>query len=101
MVAERRCETTTIIEENLKWISVALKGKSVDLSKVISMIDETVTLLKAELGEDDGKKVNCTESFGQTEDEAKILTHQVSGRRDAIVDTKDQLSNTDGSIAAV
>ena len=80
---------------------MALNGKSVDLSKVVSMIDETVPLVKAELGEDDGKKANCTESFGQTEDEAKILTHEVSGRRDAIADTKEQLSNVDGSIAAV
>ena len=70
MVAERRCETMTIVEENLKWISVALNGKSVDLSKVVSMIDETVALLKAEWGEDDGKKAYCTESFGQTEDES-------------------------------
>ena len=76
---------------NLKLISVAFNGKSADFSKVISMIDEVVTLLKEEQGEDDGKKAYGTKSFGQTEDEAKVLAHQVSGHRDVIADYKDQL----------
>ena len=38
---------------NLKMISLALSGKSVDLLKAISMIDETVTLPKGEQGKDD------------------------------------------------
>ena len=83
---------------NLKLISLVLSGKSADFSKVISMIDEVVTLLKAEQGEDDGKKGHCAESFGQTEDEAKVLGHQVSGHRDATAEYKDQLSNTDARI---
>ena len=66
---------------NLKLISVPLNGKSVDLSNVISVIDEAVILLKAEQGEDDGKKAYCTESFGQTKDDAKVLSQQVSGHR--------------------
>ena len=79
---------------NLKLISVPLNGQSVDLSEVISVMDETVILFKVKEGEDDDKKAYCTESFGQTEDEAKALTHQISGHRDAIADNKDQLSNT-------
>ena len=55
------------------------------------MIDEMVTWVKAEQGEDDGKKACCTESFGQTEDEAKVLAHQGSGHRDVITGYKDQL----------
>ena len=77
---------------NLKLISVPLNGKSVDLSQVISVIDETVILLKAEQGEDDDKKACCTESFDQTED--KTLTRHISCHRNAIADYKDQLSNT-------
>ena len=48
---------------NLKLISVALDGKSFNLSKVISMINETVTLLKDEHGKDDGKKACCIKNF--------------------------------------
>ena len=51
---------------NLNLISVPLNDKSVDLSKVISVIDETVILLKAEQGEDHCKKAYCTEGLGQT-----------------------------------
>ena len=40
----------------------------------------------------------CIQSFGQTEDEDKVSTHQISGHRDAIADYKDQLSNTDARI---
>ena len=43
---------------NLKMISLALSGKSVDLSKAISMIDETVTLPKGEQGKDDEKFID-------------------------------------------
>ena len=57
---------------NLKLISVVLSSKSADFSKVISVIDEMVTWVKAEQGEDDGKKACCTESFGQTEFESPM-----------------------------
>ena len=42
-------------------------GKSVDLSKVVPLIDEMMTLLKMEQGEDDGKKVYGIRSLSQTE----------------------------------
>ena len=83
---------------NLKLISLVLSGKSADSSKVRSMIDETVTLLKDKQGEYDGNKTYCIKGFGQMEDEAKVLAHQVSGHRDAIADYKNQLSNTDACI---
>ena len=70
---------------NLMQISVALNGKSIDLSKVVSMIDETATLLKAE-------KAHGIDSFGQTEVEDKALALQISAHWTA--DCMDQLSNT-------
>ena len=79
---------------NLKLIFLVLSSRNADSSQVISMI-YMVTLLKAEQGEDDGKKVCCIKRFGQTEDEGKVLPHHVSGHRDATADYKDQLSNTD------
>ena len=58
-------------------------------------------MLKAEQGEDDGKKACCIKSFGQTKDEAKVVAHEISSHKDAIVDSKDQLSNTGARIDAV
>ena len=64
---------------NLKSVSLALSDKSVDFSKVILMIDEMGTLLKAEQGGDDSGKARCIKSFDRTEDEAKVLARQIAG----------------------
>merc|ERR1712136_154153 len=42
-------------------ISMSLSGKSVDFSKVISMIEEMVSLLKQEQIDDDNKKTYCVD----------------------------------------
>lgn len=52
--------------------------KSVDFSKVISMIEEMVTLLNAEQGDDCNKKGYCL----QTEDDAKALAMSTMGYKD-------------------
>ena len=48
---------------------------------MFSVIDEMVTSLNDEQCEDDGKKAYCIKSSRQTEDEAKVLAHHVSGHR--------------------
>ena len=63
-----------------------------DFSKVISMIEEMVTLLNAEQGDDCNKKAYCSE----TEDDAKALTISTEGYKDDTQEFKDQLSNTKG-----
>ena len=42
------------------------------------MIDEMVTLLKAEQGEDSSKKAYCIRSFDETGDEAKAVQKSIS-----------------------
>ena len=74
-----------------------LSGKSVDFSRVISMIDEMVTLVEAEQVGDDNNKAYCIKSFEEREDEAKAPARH----EDAIDDHKDQLSNKDADIEAV
>ena len=54
---------------------------SVDVSKVMSMIEEMVGMLEAELVEDDDKKVYCVRSFNKTEDLAKAWAHQIKATR--------------------
>merc|ERR1712135_95438 len=68
---------------------------------VISMIEEMVGLLKAEQVDDDDKKAYCVQSFDKTEDEAKVLAHQIAGHKDTVEDLEEQLSNTDERIAVV
>ena len=97
----RSPKTTRNPASNLKSISLALSGKSVDFSKVIATTDEMVTLLKEEQCEDDSKKTYCIKSFDETEDEAKVSARQIDGHKDAMEDYKDQLANTDERIEAV
>ena len=56
---------------NLNFIALALSGRSVNFSKVISLIEEMVFFFKAEQVEDDDKKAYCVQSFDKNEDEAK------------------------------
>ena len=44
-------------------ISLALSGKSVDVSNFIAMIDEMLTAPMAEHGEDDCDKAHCSKNF--------------------------------------
>ena len=62
----------------MKSISVALSGKSIDVSKVFATTDELVTLLKTEQSDDDSKKEYCSKVFDETEDEAKMLARQIA-----------------------
>ena len=86
---------------NLESICLGLISKNVDFSRVISSIDEIVTLLKAEQHEDDGKRVYCIKSFGQTEGQAKVPTHEISDHRDTTADHEDQLSNTNAQVERI
>ena len=73
----RSARTPSNSASNLKLISLALSGKSADSLKVISMIDDDVA--QGEHSGGDGKKAYCIESFGLTEDEEKVLAHQICG----------------------
>ena len=78
-----------------KVSSLELSGKSVDFSRVTSMIDKMMTLL------DDNKKAFCIKSFDEREDEAKAPARRIAGHEDVIEDHKDQLSSKDAHIEAV
>ena len=79
-------------------ISVTLSEKNVNFSKVFATTDEMVTLLEAVQSEDDSKKAYCSKLFDGTEDEAKMLARQIANHKDATLDYKYQLSNTDARI---
>merc|ERR550537_1295044 len=52
----------------LDLIALALRGKKVDMSKVITMIDDMVVLLGKEQQDDDHKKEYCTKSLDLADD---------------------------------
>merc|ERR1719298_280655 len=76
----------------LNLIALALKGKKVSFDKVLTMIDDMVTLLKKEQVDDNDKKEYCENMIDQTEDKVKELELAVSDLAKAIADAKESVA---------
>merc|ERR1719324_1180506 len=76
----------------LNLIALALKGKKVSFDKVLTMIDDMVTLLKKEQVDDNDKKEYCENMIDQTEDKVKELELSVSDLAKAIADAKESIA---------
>jgi len=92
----------------LDFIAMALQGKKVDFSKVISMIDKMVSQLKVEQLDDDNKKEYCNKQFDMTEDKKKGLEHAISDletqlatEEEAIATLKDEIKAIEKGIVAL
>jgi len=73
----------------LNLIALALKGRKVSFTKVLTMIDEMTSLLKKEQVDDDDKKAYCEELIDTTEDKVKELELTVSDLSKAVADAKE------------
>merc|ERR1719162_328204 len=62
----------------LNFIALALEGKKVNFDKVITMIDEMASVLKAEQADDDNKKEYCEMQFDGADDKKKSLERAMS-----------------------
>jgi hypothetical protein len=83
-LAKARGDHTRGSHAQLDLLALALTGKKVDFSKVISMIDEMVEVLKKEQVDDDSKKEYCEKQFDNTDDKKKELEHTVEDTQTAI-----------------
>mmetsp|Transcript_30355 Transcript_30355/g.53345 ORF Transcript_30355/g.53345 Transcript_30355/m.53345 type:complete len:714 (+) Transcript_30355:59-2200(+) len=63
---------------NVDFILMAMKGKKVDFSKVLKMIDDMVALLATEQKDDDNKKAYCATTFDKLDDKIKELDQGVA-----------------------
>jgi len=85
----------------LNLIALALKGKKVSFDKVLTMIDDMVTLLKKEQVDDNDKKEYCENLIDQTEDKVKELELAVSDLEKAIADAKESIATLAEEIDAL
>jgi hypothetical protein len=76
----------------LNFLALALQGKSVDFSKVISMIDNMVATLKTEQHDDDDKKEYCEMQFDTSDDKKKGLERSISNLDTAIAKEKEGIA---------
>merc|ERR1719199_763178 len=85
----------------LNLIALALKGKKVSFDKVLTMIDDMVTLLKKEQVADDDKKEYCEKMIDETEDKVKELELSVKDLEKAVADGKETIATLTDEIAAL
>jgi len=92
----------------LDFLSIALKGKKVDFSKVIKMVDDLVEVLGEEQKEDDTHKDYCTKEFDTADDNKSAhrrrisaLTHDIEDATEASKALADEISVLQAGIAAL
>merc|ERR1740117_305632 len=73
----------------LNFLALALQGKKVNFAKVIKMIDDMVTILKAEQQDDNDKKEYCAMQFDTADDKKKGLERSVSNLAQTIAKEKE------------
>merc|ERR1719163_137922 len=85
---------------------MVLKGKKVDFSKVVKMIDDMVAILKQEQLDDDNKREVCNMQLDQAEDKIKTLkvsiediTTSLDQKTEAIATLADEIKTLQGEVA--
>jgi len=61
----------------LDFIALALRGKKVDFTKVLTLIDDLVVVLKQEQVEDDEHKEYCAREFDMSDDKQKATERRI------------------------
>jgi chromosome segregation ATPase len=101
MIRAARSGTRQNSNPQLNFLALALQGKSVDFSKVISMIDEMTATLKAEQRDDDDKKEYCEMQLDTSDDKKKGLERSVSNLETAITKEKEGIATLSEEIKAL
>merc|ERR1719262_1352425 len=85
----------------LNLITLALRGKKVDFSKVIKMIDDMVILLGKEQEDDDAKKAYCLKEFDLSDDKKKALERSISNLEKTLEEDKEMIATLTSEIEAL
>jgi len=92
---------TTPKDTRLDLLEIALHGGKMGFEKIITMIDELVTVLKKEQGDDDAKKVYCETEFDTSDDKKKSLEHSIADLEKVIADAEETISTLASEIEAL
>jgi len=106
--ADQRRQALAVIQaarrpgrSELNFIALALQGQKVNFGKVLKMIDEMVSVLKAEQQDDNDKKEYCERSFDLADDKKKSLERSVSNLEKAIEKEKEGIAALADEIKAL
>merc|ERR1719261_633313 len=87
--------------QHLDLIALALHCRTSDFSKVIGMIDEMVSVLKAEQKDDDEKVEYCKAEIDSTEDKIKIFDQEIKDSEAAIADAKETVATLEKELESL
>jgi len=85
----------------LDFVSLALNGDKIGLTKVIGLVDKLLVTLKKEQAADDHKKTYCAEQFETSETKQEGLKRSSKDLGTAIEETKEGLATVDDEVAAL
>merc|ERR1719326_1774725 len=85
----------------IELIEMALRGKKIDMNKVIGMIDNMIGLLKKDQQDDDDKKEYCESEFDLADDKKKAQEKTLKDAEKAIATAKKGLETVDDEIKAL
>merc|ERR1719502_880547 len=97
----RRALQTAKRDPRIEFIALALRGKKVDMSKVIGMIEEMVKLLEEEQVSDDDKKAYCEKEFDTAEDDKKVIARALGKLEKAIDENEGAIETLKAEIEAL
>merc|ERR1719253_1255764 len=89
------------VDPRLDLIELAMHGGKMGFGKIIKMIDNLVTDLKAEQGVDNDKKAYCLDELDKAEDKKKGLDLDISDLDKAIADAEESISTLKSELAAL
>jgi len=88
-------------DHRLDLIEMAMRGNKNGFGKIIKMVDNLVTELKAEQANDEDKKSYCQAEFDKAEDKKKGLDLDISDLDKAIEDGKESIASLTSELAAL
>merc|ERR1719316_771718 len=88
-------------DPRMSFLALALRGKSVDMSKFVKMMEEMIDTLNKEQETDDSKKEHCEKEFDASEDEKKTIERAIGKIEAAIAENKEAIAALTADIEAL
>merc|ERR1719316_1952503 len=88
-------------DPRMSFLALALRGKSVDMSKFVKMMEEMIDTLNKEQETDDSKKEHCEKEFDMSEDEKKTIERAIGKIEAAIAENKEAIAALTADIEAL
>merc|ERR1719316_2451400 len=88
-------------DPRMSFLALALRGKQVDMSKFVKMMEDMIDALGKEQETDDSKKEHCEKELDVSEDEKKTIERAMGKIEAAIAENKEAIAGLTADIEAL